>query len=99
MDSEKRRRHPRYTGNVAAWVAWREKDGSHRHLMGRCVDISVSGARIELAFSIPPGTNVTAGIPRLNLTAKAVVRHCTESMQLFAVGIEFKQRVEVKTAV
>ena len=99
MGSEKRRAHPRYSGNVAAWVAWQEKDGSHRHLMGRCVDISVSGARLELAFPIPPGTIVTTGIPRLHLTAKSVVRHCAESIQQFAVGVEFMQRIEVKEIV
>jgi len=88
-----KRRHPRYEGDVAAWVAWSDEAGRKRHLMGRCVDVSVSGSRIELASSIQPGTAVTVGIPRLSLTVSAAVRHCRDAGGRFSVGLEFQERV------
>jgi len=95
VGSDKRRRHPRYRGNVAAWIAWDDNSGKKRHLMGRCVDVSVSGSCIELTSSVRPGTTVTVGIPRLSLTALAAVRHCREAGGKFAVGLEFQKRARL----
>ena len=97
--SNLRRRHVRYAGNVAAWVAWHDSSGIRRHLMGRCIDISVSGARLELSSATPAGMTVTVGIPRLNLTATSIVRHCQEIGGKFTLGVEFQKRIAMKSPI
>jgi hypothetical protein len=63
-------------------------------MIGRCVDVSLSGVRIVIPNSLEPGLIVTVGVPWAKLNATAEVRHCRAVGDKFTVGFKFRERIE-----
>jgi PilZ domain len=78
----------RYIGVI--FLSWIEPGGEN-YVMGRCLDISVTGLGVEVAKRIPVGTEVRVRIDWLNLDGAATVRHIREGGGVFNIGLELKQ--------
>ena len=78
----------RYVGVI--FLAWTEADGEN-HVMGRCLDISVTGLGVEVARRIFVGTEVRVRADWMNLDGIATVRHSRERGGVFQIGLELKR--------
>jgi hypothetical protein len=94
LQAEKLRRHPRIDVEAAAWLKWTDENGRERHVPGKCLDISMTGALVETPAELPEGQSGRVGIPRIPLEATAVVRRLEKTRVPAAVGLEFVRRHE-----
>lgn len=83
-----RRQALRLAAGCPVTVVW-EEAGESQQVLGRCLDISSGGARIEASENIPCSTHVHIRfLEELNLEAGGVVRHSNETG---VFGVEFSQ--------
>ena len=74
MSTKEARRNRRipYSGSVR--LSWEDPRGS-RFALGRCIDISETGLRVELPVTIPMHTAVLLTAERIGLSGSASVKH------------------------
>jgi len=97
-DSAERRAEPqqgqrrasrfRYFGVI--FLSWIEPGGEN-YVMGRCLDISISGLGVEVAKRIPVGTEVRVRADWVSLDGAAMVRRVREGGGAFQMGLELKR--------
>ena len=86
-DGRRHRRIP-YIGPVMiSWLA----SGEPRYARGRCIDVSESGLRVELAVSVPQGTDISLSAERVSISGQARVRHSIRYGAKYLLGVEFSQ--------
>jgi hypothetical protein len=84
------RRSPRFRYFGAIFLSWIGPRGKN-HVMGRCLDISEGGLGVEIASRISVDTVVTVRAEWANLDSTATVRHITQRVGVFQLGLELKQ--------
>jgi hypothetical protein len=87
MSTKEARRNRRipYSGSVR--ISWEDARGPH-FSMGRCIDISETGLRIELPVSIPLHTAVMLTAERIGLSGSASVKHLARFGAKHLIGLQ-----------
>lgn len=88
MNGELRRRQRTvYRGTVT--VSWVDSRGEPRFGQMKCLDISASGARIELPQALAARSPVSLRFDRIGFSCSGSVRHCVRYGIKYHIGIEF----------
>jgi hypothetical protein len=90
------RRHPRTEKAAPVQLVWQDRKGTDRFVMGRSLDISASGMRVEVAEQIERQTYVTVQCAALGLHGRASVRTCTRKGMKYILGLEFSGGLQWK---
>ncbi len=77
-------------------LIWQDRSGTDRFVNGKCLDVSVSGLRAEVAEPIDRQTYVTLQCPALSLHGRASVRTCTRKGIKYIIGLEFSGGLQWK---
>ena len=85
-EPEERRRHRRRSVAVGAALMWENDSGVAQWAWARCLDLSESGARLELSQAIPAFQRVYLRLTDLGIESYGVVRHASVHG---TVGVEF----------
>ena len=90
------RRHSRipYVGPIR--ISWDEPSGNPRFAMGKCIEVSESGMRVEISTSIPARSAVTLNAERIKLAGSATVKHVARHGSKFILGLELSQSMTEK---
>jgi hypothetical protein len=84
------RRQDRHPCEHKITVTWRDAVGENKFAVGRAIDISKSGIRLQMPEAPPLHTYVTLRATKLGLLGNASVRHCVRTAaSKYAVGAEF----------
>ncbi|MBI5280133.1 MAG: PilZ domain-containing protein [Candidatus Solibacter usitatus] len=84
-----RRRFIRAPGMGKVKLHWRTPEGFTYQEVAACLDISRTGAKLELRSAIPQGTMLQLESRDLHIAGVAYVRHCKPRGMKFTVGVEF----------
>lgn len=92
------RRHSRipYVGPIR--ISWDEPSGP-RFAMGKCVELSESGIRVEVPVNISVRTSLTLNAERIKLAGSASVRHVARHGAKYILGLELSQSMTEKVVV
>jgi hypothetical protein len=74
-----------------------EEQGQSRFAMGKCIDISEEGLRIEVAQPVPRGISVHLSADAIKLAGAATVKHVVRRGGKYSLGLELSQAVLHKT--
>jgi hypothetical protein len=97
MSSKKVRPRPVRTAcNLPATITWTEEGNRDRYVIGKCVEISTTGLRIELPQPIPYLTYVTLRIEGVALAISGRVRHSRARGLKCTTGLELSQPIREK---
>ena len=80
---------PRRHYNVALTICWRDNRGRTVQGVGRCVDISDSGARIEYHQAVAKLSPIRICANEGTLVKTGNVRYCRPAGSTYQIGIEF----------
>jgi len=83
------RRYVREAKSSPIQIVWKDSAGSAVFGNGRTLDISTSGARIEVPEPVEKQTYVTMQCSALGLQGTASVRSCTRKGMKYVLGLEF----------
>ena len=92
-NSRRHRRIP-YSGPIR--VSW-EDQGQPRFAIGRCVDISEDGLRIEVHQPLKRGASIQLAAERIKLAGAATVKHSVQRGSRHLLGLELSHAVLCKT--
>lgn len=70
-------------------VNWRDRTGATFGSMGRLVEVSDGGVRVDLDRRIEAGLTVQIESADLRIAGLAVVRHCRQKGMGFRLGLQF----------
>jgi hypothetical protein len=89
------RRHARvrYTGAVR--LAW-DEHGVPRYALGKCVDLSSNGLRVEAPVGIPVGSRISLRIDELKVSAAALLKNVSRRGSKSLMGLELGQALHEK---
>ncbi len=90
------RRHQRipYAGPVR--ISWIGPTGDPAYTIGKCIEVSESGMRVEVPVQIPVRTSLLLNAERIKLSGPATVRHCDRRGAKYALGLELSQTMTDK---
>ncbi|MBM3810668.1 MAG: PilZ domain-containing protein [Acidimicrobiia bacterium] len=83
------RRHKREILEARVSLSWTDPLGVTRFALGRGLDISSSGMRLELDEPIPARTYVNFKLVGIRFEGSGSVRHCRRIGMRHQVGLEF----------
>ncbi len=70
-------------------LAWHDEHDINRYAQGRCLNISMTGLRMEVSDTIPVGTYVSFRIESLRFGGSASVRNVNRRGVRQSIGLEF----------
>lgn len=82
------KRKNRFQCNSVIVVSWQEGE-INRTIRGRCIDLSESGAKLEICERLPARTSVYLRSDKDGIMGHASVRYCTRAGMKFVVGLQF----------
>jgi hypothetical protein len=88
-DKGELRRHTRSDKAAPLQLIWKDRQGLDRFINGSIIDISESGARVELREPLEKQTYVTLQAVGLGLHGSASVKSCVRKGMKYIVGLEF----------
>ena len=90
------RRHSRipYAGPVR--VSWTGPSGDPAYTLGKCIEVSESGLRIEVPVQIAVRTPLLLNAERIKFSGPAMVRHCVRTGSKYILGLELSQSMTDK---
>jgi hypothetical protein len=91
--SKENRRRSRIPCDSPIRVSWDDEQGQPSYIVGKCIDISEDGLRIEVRESIPLGTRVQFRIEALDETGSGSVRHATRRNLKVVLGLALSHPV------
>jgi hypothetical protein len=96
MASKDGRRHRRlpYCGTIR--VSWDDGKGQH-YAVGKCIDISESGLRIELPVAVPSHATLLIATDRIRFSGSASVKHVVRFGAKYLVGVALNSGLNPKT--
>jgi PilZ domain len=78
----------RYPVDFQVFLTW-QKDSVTQRVVGRCVDLSPSGARLETRDKLETRSTVLVHSEQFGRMGLASIRHCTRTGMKYDVGLEF----------
>src|SRR5258708_2433830 len=90
------RRHHRipYAGPIR--VSWPDASGNPCFAIGKCIEVSESGLRIEVSANIPARTILQMNAERIKFSGSATVRHVERRGAKYILGLELSQAMTEK---
>jgi hypothetical protein len=85
-----------YAGPIR--ISWDEPSGP-RFAMGKCIELSESGIRVEVPVNVAVRTSLTLNAERIKLAGSASVRHVTRHGAKYILGLELSQSMMEKVVV
>jgi hypothetical protein len=82
------RSEERYPVDFQVFLTW-QRNGVTQRVVGRCVEISPSGARLETRDKLEPRSTVLAHSEQFGRMGLASIRHCTRLGMKYDVGLQF----------
>jgi hypothetical protein len=79
----------RYSVSFSVFLMWEPKTGPVRRMMGRCVDLSPEGMKIEARDRLEKGTLVMVTSDEFGRMGHAIVRYCQRDKMVCIVGLKF----------
>ena len=67
--------------------------------MGKCIELSESGIRVEVPVNVAVRTSLTLNAERIKLAGSASVRHVTRHGAKYILGLELSQSMMEKVVV
>lgn len=91
------RRHRRipYLGPIR--FCWEEAEGTPQFGVGRCIDLSDEGLRVETAQAARPGSRLQLRAERINLSGAAIVKRVERMGGKYLMGLQLTQPSLAKT--
>lgn len=89
MGRKDTRRHQRRQIDCLLSISYRDEQGITRFLHGRGLDLSDSGARMEITDPIELNAVIFVRLEEYGLVGSARVRHCSRYRANYVVGVEF----------
>jgi len=84
------RRHERFDGTTHGQMMWQDRFGRDKWSKVSFLDISESGARLEMPEAVELRSVVSVSSPAVRLNAaQATVRFCKRQGNKYVVGVEF----------
>ena len=83
------RSEQRYPVDFQVFLTW-EKNGVMQRVVGRCVDLSRSGAKLETRDKLEARSIVLVHSEQFGRMGLASIRHCARLGMKYDVGLEFK---------
>lgn len=91
------RRHHRIPFAGPIRISWSGADGIPRYVLGKCLDVSESGLRLESPEAIPARTVISLSAERLKLSGSASVRHVDRRGARYILGLELNATLLERT--
>jgi hypothetical protein len=90
------RRHRRipYAGPIR--LSWSDPSGNPRFAMGKCIEVSESGLRVEVPANIPERTILQLNAERIKFAGSSTVRHTERHGAKYILGLELSQSMTEK---
>lgn len=88
------RRYPRIPYSGVVFISWKTFDGQRNHVLGRAVELSEQGIKVELATRIPVGSFVKVREYGLNLDGSGMVRHTSRRPGGYILGLELSEPLD-----
>ena len=85
-----KRRHRRVSYLSPIRISWEDR-GQQRYALGKCVDISQAGLRLETPQPIAPGTLIQVAADQVKLSGSATVKHTVRIGSKYLLGAELTQ--------
>jgi hypothetical protein len=82
------RSEERYPVDFQVFLTW-DKNGVMQRVVGRCVDLSPSGAKLETRDKLDARSIVLVHSEQFGRMGLASIRHCTRQGMKYDVGLEF----------
>lgn len=92
-DGRKHHRIP-YAGPVR--LSWTDITGSARFTIGKCIEVSEAGIRIEVTVNIASRTLVQLNAERIKFAGSSTVRHVERHGAKYILGLELSQSMTEK---
>jgi hypothetical protein len=83
------RAEERYPVDFQVFLTW-QTNGVTRRVVGRCVDLSSSGARLETKDKLETRSTVLVHSEQFGRMGLANIRHCTRLGMKYDVGLQFE---------
>src|SRR4051812_46280680 len=87
------RRSDRIPYAGAIHISWEDQRRGAMFAMGRCIDVSPNGLRVELPHGIPIRQQVHLRAERINVSGSATVRHSRQHNDKYIIGLELSQQM------
>ena len=94
--ADKLRRHAREGDSSTVQLVWQDRSGTDKFVVGKSLDISPSGMRVEVSEAIDKQTYVTVQCASLGVHGRASVRTCTRKGIKYILGLEFSAGLQWK---
>ena len=69
---------------------WQDERRIDCYGLGKCIEVSESGMRVESTHPIAARTAVQMRLERFDFTTSAVIRHCVSRGRKYHLGLEFR---------
>jgi len=79
----------RYRVNFPVYLTWQAKDGTIRRALGKCRNISASGAMVETDYPLDRHTGVIVESDSFGRMGHATIRYCAREMMKYNIGVMF----------
>lgn len=79
----------RFAVDLKVYITWEDEKRVVRRSTAHCVDISASGARLEMIEPLPKFGQVTVSAENFTRMGHAVVRYCLREGMKYRVGLQF----------
>lgn len=95
------RRHDRIPFAGPVRICWEETHGPPKYALGKCLEVSESGMRIEVPEPIPPRSKISMRADAINFHGSATVKHVARRGSKYVVGLELSHalREQLLTAI
>ena len=79
----------RFRVSLKVYLTWQDAQGAIRSCPGRCVELSSSGACVEMIDLLKVHSHVIVYSENFARMGHATVRHCTRELMKYRVGLQF----------
>lgn len=83
------RREDRHAVDFQVFLSWQSADRSIHRVLGRCVDLSPSGARLEMKDPVEARIHVLVESRQFGRMGMASIRYCARIRMKYDVGLQF----------
>lgn len=79
----------RYPVDFQVFLSWQMKNGGIQRVPGRCVNLSPSGAKLEVRDRLEPRSTILLHSEEFGRMGTASIRYCNRRAMKYEVGLEF----------
>jgi hypothetical protein len=88
LASKDKRRDARLASGDPVRLAWEDAATGPTFVIGKCVDVSAAGLKIEVQVAVPVRARIMVRVESLGLSGSAVVKHSLRRGAKYVIGVE-----------